>query len=510
MQVGMKSLGAFLLCAVLSSAQEDGTIVESPYSHGDEEEAVQQDDAPAVDQLPDWLIDIPAEDAGSLSPRFQAISREYETADKHVVSQSRMFSVSGGDALRMGAIASHADELRNQFNKLLDTNDSWKYAISIRLLGNTADPARPFPIRTRVRILGSEPNLQIRIHSGGGINIAKLDEAIISMLLYEYALRSIQPSALPDYLEMPPWLITGMQQAILWKRGKIDRRLYQNLFNKADMMAPEDIVSTEDPAQLDAGSRQVYEVSCGVLIMGLMNRPNGAAQLRNLLSEALTQEGKPKEVIAAHFHEMDVDRNSFSKWWALELAALSVPRATETLTPIESERMLAEALMITGVNQENRLPISVSVADVHELIKLPDWQLQLRPCMDRLVELSLRCFPGYRAMIMEYCRAITELIKGAPAAEVEKILEPLKELRTAYMDASIRGRDYLDWYEITQLGSSRHTDFNTYSEAMRMLRKETPGPVTPISRYLDDIEALHSLKEGESLPDSIRKKTRSK
>ena len=40
-------------------------------------------------------------------------------ADEHVVSHSKLFSVSGGDSLRMGAIASRADDLYNQVCKLL-------------------------------------------------------------------------------------------------------------------------------------------------------------------------------------------------------------------------------------------------------------------------------------------------------------------------------------------------------------------------------------------------------
>ena len=499
MHKGMKAVALSLLCAWSTGAQEDTPVVESPTGSGAQGTVLE--DQPAVDELPDWLIDIPPEPTAPMpTPRKE---EQYVQADEHVVSLSRMFSVSGGDALRMGAIASHADGLRGQFNTLLNIEDHWKYAISIRLLGTTADAARANPIRTRVRIIGKEPNLQIRIFAGGGINIAKLDEAIVTMLLYEYALRGVQPDALPDYLEMPAWLATGLQQAILWKQGRIDHRLYENLFNKGDMMSPEEIVSEENPDQLDAGSRQLYDVSCGVLIMGLLNRQGGADQLRNLLAEALTQEGNPKEVISTHFHELEVDKNSFAKWWAIELAALARPTLTESLTPIESEKLLEEALLVTGMNQESGTPYAVSVVDVQELVKLPDWQIQLRSCLDKLTELNLRCFPGYRAIINEYFRAIGELINGSKPNEVLSILEPLTELRAAYKEASIRGRDYLDWYEITHMGRARESNFDSYIEAMRMLRKESPGPATPISRYLDDIEILHSLQEGEPLPKSM-------
>lgn len=498
-------LSLCLVCAAPSGAQqEDIPYVESPHDT-DDEGSTRLEDQPDVEPLPDWLIDIPpsAEDATQDSGARRVL-QEFVQADEHVVSQSRMFSVSGGDALRMGAIAAHADELRSLLNKLLELDNKWKYAISIRLLGNTADAARANPIRTRVRIIGKEPNLQIRIFAGGGINITRLDEAIITMLLYEYALRDIQPDALPDYLQMPPWLITGIRQAVLWRQGRADRRLYQNLFNRGDMLSPEQIVSMPSPERLDASSRQLFEVSCGVLVMGLLHQKEGADQLRNLLAEALTQEGSPKDVIATHFHGLDADGNSFSKWWALELASLSAPQMVETLTPIESEKRLSEALLVTGVNKDTRVAYSLSMADVDELLKLPDWQMQIRTCADRLAELNLRCFPGYRAIIAEYIRAIGELASSAKPENVKRILEPLAELRQAYSDASLRGRDYLDWYEITHLGHAQQQNFDNYTETMRLLRRDTPGPTTPISQYLDDIETLYSLDEGEALPKHLR------
>ena len=491
--------------------QHDDTVVESPGPLQDETlpESDLRPEIEEVEPLPDWMIDIPAENeegaARGLRPREP---QQYVVADEHVVSQSRMFSVSGGDALRMGAIASHADDVRNQFNKLMGIDDKWKYSIGLRIIGTTADTPRANPIRTSVRILGNEPSLQIRIYAGGGIGLTKLDEAIISTLLYEYALRNIRADALPDFLEMPPWLVTGVQQALLWRQGRVDRRYYENLFNKGEMISPEEIISTEKPDTLDAGSKQLYDVSCGVLVMGLLQRSGGADRLRNLLAEALTQEGDTRQVITAHFHEMGVDETNFNKWWALALAALAMPQAMDVLTPLETEKQLEEALLVTGMDEEKRLPYTVSVADVQELRKLPDWQAQARNCIDTLTELSLRCFPGHRFIIMEYIRAIGEILRDADEKKVAEILEPLQNLREAYKEAAIRGRDYLDWYEITQLGNSGRGSFNSYMEAMRLLRKDSPGPDTHISRYLDDIEALNSLKEGEELPERLRPKPR--
>lgn len=76
--------------------------------------------------------------------------------DQHVVSQTRMFSVSGGDSLRMGAIATKADEVRGAVCRLLGFETDWKYGISIRLVGQPTDPAEPNPIRTRISVIGQE------------------------------------------------------------------------------------------------------------------------------------------------------------------------------------------------------------------------------------------------------------------------------------------------------------------------------------------------------------------
>lgn len=426
--------------------------------------------------------------------------------DEHVVSQSRMFSVSGGDALRMGAIATKADEVRGRVNRLLGFEDNWRYAVSIRLVGKATDRAVPHPIRTRISIIGNEPNFQIRIYPGGGIDVDRLTNAIITMVLYERALREVRADALPESVKVPEWLVTGVQQAIMWRSGKADRRLYRNLFERAEMMSPDEIVAAENPARMDATSREVYEVSCGVLIMCLVTREGGPAQMRELVAESVLAEGSPKEIIASHFHELGIDANMLNRWWALQLAAMAEVPATEMLTPMETEAQLREALTVLRYDKETRTSVPVSVHNAYELVEVPDWRAQMQPCVDRLVQLSVHAFPGYRPIIAEYMRAIGQLHQGATPTEVQEILGPLRELREAYVTTSIRGRDYLDWYEITHLGKSpTQGSFASYLEAMRILRKEQPGPDTHMSRYLEDVEALFCLEPGKPLPERLQK-----
>lgn len=425
-------------------------------------------------------------------------------ADDHVISHSKLFSVSGGDSLRMGAIASRADALYGQVRKLLNLEKAHKHLISIRLIGKSTDSPMLNPIRTRINIIDDQPNFQIRIHPGGGIDLARLDKAIITMVLYEYVLRDLDPGAYPESIGLPGWLVAGVQQAVLWKSGRAERRIYQQLFQRAEMLSPEEMISMAEPEKLDAASREVYEVSCGVMLMSLLGLEGGEAQLKNLLEDAATTDGSPMEAITEHFHELGVDSSLLNKWWAIELANLALPRSNEAMAPLESEKLLQEALTISYFDPETEIPRPVSLDDAYALVELPNWQKLVQPAIERLVAMSHTCFPGYRPIITEYCRVINQLIAGEHPDAVQSSLGVLRELREAYYTAARRGRDYLDWYEISFTGSERGRSFDSYLETMQMLRLNNPGPDTPISRYLDDIEALYTQAEGAPLPRSLR------
>ena len=497
-----------LSLALVSEAQEPRTAESAPAIETEstdwkaEEEAVLRE-AAAKGIMPDKKAA-----AVAIANEQQQFNGYLPDVDEHVISHSKLFSVSGGDSLRMGAIASRADDLYSQVCKLLQLEKNHKHLISIRLLGKSTDAPSLRPIRTRINIIDGHPNFQVRIYPGGGIDLDRMDKAIITMILYEHVLRDLDPGAYPEHIGLPGWLIAGMQQAVLWKSGRAERRIYQELFNRSEMLSPQEMISIEQPEKLDAASRQVYEVSCGVMLMSLIDREGGLEQLKNLLDNAATADATPVETITEHFHELGVDSSLLNKWWAIELANLALPRATESMAPLETEKMLQEALTIMYFDPETEVPRPVSLDDAYALTELPNWQKLVQPAIARLVSLSYTCFPGYRPIITEYCKVITQLTNGAHPDEVQNNLGPLQELRQAYYSAAIRGRDYLDWFEITFTGNERGRTFDSYLETMQLLRRDNPGPDTAMSRYLDDIEALYHQKEGEPLPDSLRQKAR--
>lgn len=494
---------AALSLLLMAGAQEpQPTAPDAPIDWKSEEEAVLREAAAAKSAQDKEASALTAIDAG------QEVDVFLPDVDEHVISHSKLFSVSGGDSLRMGAIASRADALYGQVCKLLKLEKKHKHTISIRLIGKSTDTAVLNPIRTRINIIDDAPNFQIRIHPGGGIDLERLDKAIITMVLYEHVLRDLDPGAYPETIGLPGWLVAGVQQAVLWKSGRAERRVYRQLVERAEMLSPEEMVSIEHPERLDAASREIYEVSCGVLLMSLIDREGGVDQLKNLLSTAATADGTPVETITEHFHELGVDSSLLNKWWAIELANLALPRSNEALAPLETEKMLQEALTIMHFDPVTKVPHPVMLDDAYALVEVPDWKELVQPALERLVALSHTCFPGYRPIIVEYCRIIGQLADGAHPDTVQSNLGPLRELREAYYSAAVRGRDYLDWFEITFTGKSRGRSFDSYLETMQLLRRNHPGPDTAMSRYLDDIEALYTQKEGASLPKTLKEQAR--
>ena len=82
-------------------------------------------------------------------------------------------------------------------------------------------------------------------------------------------------------------------------------------------------------------------------------------------------------------------------------------------------------------------------------------------------------------------------------------LGPARELRAAYTAMMARGKEFLDRFELSHMGYVNGRDLDAFMAVMRNLRREDNGPSTPISRYLDDIEALPALQEGTPLPKNI-------
>ncbi|QWO91666.1 hypothetical protein J5W64_04445 [Candidatus Akkermansia timonensis] len=224
------------------------------------------------------------------------------------ISSSKQFHVIGQDALLAGAIASRADSMRTALLKILKQPNEWKNRIIIRLLGEPGTPVPPNPIRMQTTILGDAITYNIYIHLGRGINQDRLRNAVISTLLYEMMLRNIDPEGLPEQVSLPAWLITGLEQAVLWQTNEADRTLYSTLFQQDGIMSPDDILKSREPEkELDATSYAAYQTSCGALMLCLLNQKNGPEGMKQLLDQAILGGGRSQKPHQAPFSPAQSD-----------------------------------------------------------------------------------------------------------------------------------------------------------------------------------------------------------
>lgn len=417
------------------------------------------------------------------------------------ISSSRQFHVIGKDSLLAGAIASRADAMRTALLKILKQPNEWKNKIVIRLVGEPGSPVPANPIRLQTLILGNTLSYNIFIHLGRGINQDRLRHAIITTLLYELMLRTVDPEGLPEQISLPPWLIAGLEQAVLWHGNEADRALYATLFRQAGIMTPEEILKCSNPEQeLDATSYAAYQTSCGALTLCLLNQENGPEGMKQLLDQAILGNDDPRNLIKRHFPKLNLTPSSLHKWWTLQLSRMATPPLTETLSITETEKHLQEALTLVSYDADTRTTATFPLDDLDRATALPDLDRQLVNISGSLLNLSRRSFPDYRGIIVEYAKLVALMqARKITSRDAAPKISQLREVRELSMKTARRVRDYMDWYEInTRTGTGK--TFASYATAINMLRTEEVPANTPISRYLDDIEKLYTLPAKAPVP----------
>lgn len=513
-------LALLMPCATGQTAEQPAQPAPPPTSHLDDssDRTVQPEHSnitpvpnppPGPDTAPS-----PAVPAQPLQPAPQAAA----TDDKPFtsLSSSKQFEVTGKDATLCSALAVRADALRASLLKVMKQQDEWKdekmtndrkHKIFIQLVGEPGMPVPANPIRTQIVILGNAATYNIYIHLGRGINQDMLRHAVISTLLYEMMLRNLEPEGLPDQVNLPPWIIAGLEQAVLWHANEADRTMYATLFRQNGIMTPKDILDCKNPEQeLDATSYAAYQTSCGALMLCLLNQPNGPEGIRLLLDQAILGNDSPGDLIKRHFPKLNLTPSSLHKWWTLQLSRMATPPMTETLSITETERHLQEALTLVQYNPETRKTATFPMDNVEQTLALPDMNRQLSNVSGALLNLSRRSFPDYRPVIIEYAKlaVLLQMNRIKPKEAIPKIKQ-LRGIRESSMKTALRVRDYMDWYEInTRSGSGR--TFESYAATMRMLREKGSPSNTQISRYLDDIEKLYTLPSKAPVPPLSRGK----
>lgn len=416
-----------------------------------------------------------------------------------VVSWSKQFRIAGGDALLRGTVAMMAEQTKTELLKLTGEKDDWKIPVNIRLYGKQGDPLPPHTVLLRRLEVAGINELKVDIHLSRGIENEPFKRAITAALLYERTLHQNPAAGVEQPLVVPPWLSDGLREATAWSLNQSDRNLYEAVF-KSGLFKIEGLFATDEDefADLDAATRAAFRISSGALVMALLEQPQGKEGFRAFLTEVSSFEGEMPSLLRKHFPEMNLSETSLSKWWALQLANKGGTNVlTDTLSIQKTESNLAAALQLhfrtsEGILRQKPLESWPELAALEE----PERIAAVRMAEDALVHLSNRCFPSYRPILKDYQQVLAAIAKNK-THDVAANLTKLKEVRTTMITRATRGRDYLDWFEITR---ARQTsgEFNDYLKLKERLKSDPHQRKDPVSTYLDRMDKIFHRDEKKS------------
>lgn len=439
-----------------------------------------------------------------------------------VVSRSEQFRISGGDQAQRATIAVLAEETKDELLKLIEpkdrdvgagngpskddsrdsaNDDKWKVPIRIRLHGKEGDPMPPRTMSLRRRVVEGVNDLQLDIHMSRGIENERFKRMVTSALIYERALRTSAGKSPDAALFVPPWVSDGMREASAWRMDQGNRRLYEALFRSGGVLGVDELFDMNDTDfdSMDAATRAAFRVASGALVMALLEQPQGVPGFRDFLTEVATHQGETPNLLRKHFPEMNLSETSLEKWWALQLASKGgLNLLTDIMNIQQTETALAEALLLNvrtaeGILEAKDLSAWQEVAALEEVER----QEAVRIAQDSLVHLSFRCFPSYRPMLQDYQTVLDSIAKGKTRGVAAK-LASLDEVRETMILRAARGRDYMDYFEITR---ARETSgaFDDYLRLKEGLEENPHRRKDSLSQYLDRMDRIFHREEKKAL-----------
>ena len=428
---------------------------------------------------------IPIED---LQPKFGK--------DMVVISRSRQFKISGAEpAIRSGA-AILAEETKDELLRLLEEKDEWKVPVIVEMRGKFGDP---IPLRNTVlqstfNEVGYE--VKILVNLSRGLPRESFQRAVIAGCILARSLKDAPKSDSQVPYTVSPWLVEGIAEAISWRLGKSDRRMYDTLFRHGGLFELKNVFELDETGylELDAASRAAFRVSAGAMVMALSGQPDGKAGMRSFLKEASSYSGEVPTLLRQHFPELNLSQSSLAKWWTLQLADKGVAPLTEAIGVVKTDQELERALKIRYHTVEGSLG-EVPFAEWDKLPALSKAERveAVRLTEEELVRLSFRCFPSFRPLLSEYQIILTKWVGGETKGLTESLTK-LSETRNTMVAKSERARDYLDWFEITR---ARETSgaFDDYLTLKARLKIQSNPRKDSITKYLDRLDPLFVIPE---------------
>ena len=344
---------------------------------------------------------------------------------------------------------------------------------------------------------GAPYRLQIylRLGRGNSFEQEQFERVILQMLVMERSLRLLPEGESVERVQVRPWLLDGLAEAMQWKNGKGDRRMYSSLMESGGWIEVEDLVDRAAIAGLDVLSRELFRASSGALVMALLAQNQGAKSLADFLGKVAVFEGEQMILLRTHFPQANLGPKGLERWWMLQVAALSEKKLSEAMTIPETDERLSRILEL-HLKNENEEAFRVSLESWRQVAGLDSKEERIesiRPANDLLAHLSFRCFPTFRPVIAGYLKILSDIADGK-TDEVEEMIENLKEFRLAEAERHRKLVDLMDWYHLSSV-QKESGEFEDYLKMQRNLRKGNEFGKDPLHHYLDKVQKVFHKSE---------------
>ncbi|WP_193211985.1 hypothetical protein [Luteolibacter marinus] len=439
-------------------------------------------------------------------------------ADAKAVSRSGMFRVGGGEYSQRSSVALFLESTRDEFEALLRDrddaaakaadkrgsfaeaarkNDEFDVAVNVTLQGKQGDPPQPKSVVYELGYTDEAFSLGIQIHLARGIDNELLERAALTVLLYERALRGVRPEGFDERLVVRPWLVEGLSEAMKWRAGTADRRIYEGVFRQGGGFTLDELFELKESSyrKLDGASRLAFRALSGALVMALLEQPQGREAFRGFTGEAARFAGEMPILLRKHFPELNLSERSLAKWWALTLAKLVEPKLSEALSIAETERDFNDTLQFHLRSAEGGMSnLPLDEWQKIAAMEAGDRAEAIHPAEAGLIRLSYRCFPSYRPLLSEYQLILRDLAVGE-TKDIGLRLEELKQQREIRMERANRARDYLDFIEISQ-ARSLSGEFEDYMRLKQELElRPRPPRHDRLSEVLDFMQGTYEPRK---------------
>ncbi len=316
---------------------------------------------PVAPPLPGQLQAAPAASPSripDLTPAATPVPTTPLTSNKALpsTSHSGQFIVHGNDLPLRSAFSSRCEEIHEELRRLIKDQQPWVLPIVVLLnSGEAARKAEKTVFMTLSQIEQAGFHLQVTVNLRPDLRPADFRSELIRTLLYERILR--QQTKVPESRTslLPDWVFTGVLEALDYRKQVRPSALFAAIFKSGRIFGIEEIIEAS-PMQMDALSKTIYQTSCCALVLALLDQPEGGARLNRFLA-SLASDARPERVLLDQaFPSFATSPASLNKWWALQLASLSRPTASEPLSPQETVKALEDALTFRYQAKASEIP----------------------------------------------------------------------------------------------------------------------------------------------------------